>query len=340
MEISFEHKTERNVHRPESEPVPTEKTFAQVVQDFMNLHVSPLAPSTIVHYQHMQKRPLCYFGETKFSTIKAIDIERFMVELRQEISTKGTPLAPKTIKHIFTFLHALFTFAEKYDYIASNPMVKVSTPTVPTKKIVFLDEQAAKKFLSELETAPLRWRAIMTLLLLTGLRRGEAAGLQWADIDFKYGTLRVERNVTYTARTGIVVSTPKTQSSVRKVPATPSLLAILKKWQFEQERNYEHRLPATAYVFAVPENPLSPPLPDTITRWLSRFVKERGLPNVSPHDLRHSCASLLLMSGATLKDTQEFMGHSDPATTMKYYTGTTDERLKRAGNALADALDF
>ena len=70
------------------------------------------------------------------------------------------------------------------------------------------------------------------------------------------------------------------------------------------------------------------------------FDKERNLPNISPHDLRHSCASLLLMSGASVKDAQDFMGHADAGTTLKYYVATTDERLAKAANALADALNF
>ena len=60
----------------------------------------------------------------------------------------------------------------------------------------------------------------------------------------------------------------------------------------------------------------------------------------SPHTLRHSCASLLLISGATVKDTQLYLGHSDPSTTLKYYTGSNDDRLKKAGDGLATALNF
>ena len=96
----------------------------------------------------------------------------------------------------------------------------------------------------------------------------------------------------------------------------------------------------SAYVFAVPENPFDPAMPDTVTRWLSRFCAERGLPPFSPHTLRHSCASLLLISGATVKDTQLYLGHSDPSTTLKYYTGSNDDRLKKAGDGLATALNF
>lgn len=180
----------------------------------------------------------------------------------------------------------------------------------------------------------------MTTLLLTGLRRGEAAGLQWQDIDFENSVLHVERNVIYTAASGLVISTPKTANSVRAVPIPPSLAALLKEWEKEQAAPTGAALIPTAFVFAVPERPFDPPMPDTFTRWLSRFTKERNLPAISPHDLRHSCASLLLMSGATVKDAQDFMGHADAGTTLKYYVATTDERLAKAGNALAEALNI
>ena len=180
----------------------------------------------------------------------------------------------------------------------------------------------------------------MTTLLLLGLRRGEAAGLQWQDIDYDSNTIHIERNVIYTSASGLVVTTPKTANSVRTVPIPFSLAALLREWQKEQVRPNGSALIPTAFAFAVPERPFDPPMPDTFTKWLSRFTKERNLPNISPHDLRHSCASLLLMSGASVKDTQDFMGHADAETTLKYYVATTDERLAKAGNALADALNF
>lgn len=320
---------------------PTDKaTFAQVVEDFFELHGPSLKPSTLTFYHSMKKLLLEYFGRRDFASIRAIEIDKFLLSLREVKKDNGEPLSPKTIKHVYTFLKVLFSFAEKYDIIVQNPMRKVTAPAVPAKKVDFLNEEQAKNFLSELKAAPLRWRTIMTTLLLLGLRRGECAGIQWQDIDFDNNIMHIERNVIYTSASGLVVTTPKTANSARSVPIPPSLAALLKEWQRQQATPNGDMLIPSAYAFAVPERPFDPPMPDTFTKWLSRFTKERNLPNVSPHDLRHSCASLLLMSGASVKDTQDFMGHADAGTTLKYYVATTDERLAKAANALADALNF
>ena len=85
-------------------------------------------------------------------------------------------------------------------------------------------------------------------------------------------------------------------------------------------------------------DPYSPIRPDSITQWLSRFNKKHGLRNISPHDLRHTCATLLLSNGATVKETQMIMGHADASTTLKFYVGTDMNALKSASDRLSQAL--
>ena len=94
-----------------------------------------------------------------------------------------------------------------------------------------------------------------------------------------------------------------------------------------------------AYIFALETDVYQPMFPTAPTRWLSRFVKAHNLPDVSPHDLRHTCGSLMLASGeAFIKDTQDFLGHEDAKTTLKFYAGTTPETLRKAAEGLAAVL--
>ena len=85
-------------------------------------------------------------------------------------------------------------------------------------------------------------------------------------------------------------------------------------------------------------DPYSPIRPDNITQWLARFNKSHGLRNVSPHDLRHTCATLLLSNGASVKETQTILGHADASTTLRFYCGTDMDALKTASDKLARAL--
>lgn len=93
------------------------------------------------------------------------------------------------------------------------------------------------------------------------------------------------------------------------------------------------------YTFESNSNdPYSPIRPDSITQWLSRFNKQHGLRNVSPHDLRHTCATLLLSSGASVKETQMIMGHADASTTLKFYVGADSKALRNASDKLSQTL--
>ena len=189
-----------------------------------------------------------------------------------------------------------------------------------------------------IKNCPIDFQCMLHLLLTTGIRRGECAGLKWKDIDEKNGVLRIERNVTYTPQSGIVVNTPKTATSVRIIPLTNStsrLLCVLKE-QVEKQN------PVTsikdAFVFPSEKDLFLPREPHTITRRVKRFMKRNALPDLSPHDLRHSCATLLLSQGADIKSVQQILGHADASTTLNYYVRADLKQMQDATNKFATAF--
>lgn len=102
----------------------------------------------------------------------------------------------------------------------------VKPPKQPHKDVDYLAPADAQTFIKALQTAPLRWRAIMQIMIYLGLRRGEVCGLQWQDIDFAANTVRVQRNVSYTAASGVVVGEPKTANSFRTLPAPSAVQSL------------------------------------------------------------------------------------------------------------------
>lgn len=106
-------------------------------------------------------------------------------------------------------------------------MDKVDCPKTPRKKVDAFTEEQARSFFGYLDECPMDFRCMLNLLITTGMRRGELMGLQWGDIDFDDCVISVNRNVTYTPDSGIVVSTPKTECSVRQIPIMPSVAAVL-----------------------------------------------------------------------------------------------------------------
>ena len=173
---------------------------------------------------------------------------------------------------------------------------------------------------------------MLNLMITTGLRRGELMGLQWGDIDFDHYVISVNRNVTYTPSSGIVVSTPKTECSLRQIPLMPSVAALLLKYRNDTDWCKQD------YLFPKDGNPALARDPNSITRRVKRFMKLHDLPDMSPHDLRHTCATLLLSNGADIKSVSEILGHSDASTTLNFYVRSDLQQMKAATDKFANAF--
>ena len=192
----------------------------------------------------------------------------------------------------------------------------------------------AATFFTLLPKCPVDFRCMLHLLITTGLRRGELLGLQWKDIDFEGHTIEIKRNITYTPESGLVIDTPKTENSERMIPLLPSLAKLLKEYKREMYPFSK----AAAFVFPSKDSDTIPRDPNAITRKVKCFMKKHNLPDMSPHDLRHSCATLLLSNGADIKSVQEILGHTDASTTLNFYVRTDLEQMKEATNKMAAAF--
>lgn len=321
----------------EGKTVPKHYTMKAYIEDvFMPVHVNDGAhkATTTRFYDYINERIIKEFGSREIRLISAVDIERFLNKLRKE------ELAPRTVAHYRRVLNTEFSFAETHDLIEVSPMRKVSAVKQPPHTVDFLTPEQAQAFIKALDVAPLKWRCLMMVLLNEGLRKGEAIALQWRDIDFQASTLTVERSAEYIPKKGVVIDTPKSKTSLRTLPVPERVIGLLKEWKVEQERSFSVKLMPTAYVFSRDENPYVTLHPCSPTEWLRQFEKNNNLPDMSPHDLRHTCGSLMLMSGASIKDTQSFLGHSNAQTTLAFYTGSTPDSLRNASDILAKALEI
>ena len=163
-------------------------------------------------------------------------------------------------------------------------------------------------------------------------------GLKWKDVDEKERVIRIERNVTYTPKSGVVVDTPKTANSIRAVPLMESVLQLLKSYQEEIRAENPGISLKEAYLFPKEGDILQARDPNSVTRRVKRFMKLHGLPDMSPHDLRHSCASLLLANGADIKSVQEILGHADASTTLNFYVKADLSQMRSATDKYAAAF--
>lgn len=249
------------------------------------------------------------------------------------------PLAPKTLMHYHRLLNSMFEKAVKWNVLYDNPCRHVEPPKLAKHEAKFLDEEQARRLLSELETAPLQYRVMANMLLYTGARRGEICGLRWKDVDFDKGTIYIENNSLYLPDYGMYEDTPKTESSVRTINIPEALLDLLRKHREEQNAERERsqaKWNDSGMVFT--QHVGRPIHPSTISKWLAKFCKERGLPHTTPHMLRHTSATMLLMQGLPLKAVSGRLGHSQIATTSDIYGHCLQSVDEIAAEALGKML--
>ncbi|MCI8595128.1 MAG: site-specific integrase [Oscillospiraceae bacterium] len=327
--------------------VPPEKrrdSFTDFINDtWFPLHVrgGECKPTTIAFYQHIAKVITDYFQDAVLQEISPLDIQRYLTFLRAEYKTKqGKHLSPKSLRHQYGTLTSIFGYAEKHDLLVKNPMRRVDAPKKVKKPIDALTQEEAKKLFQLLPHCPLDFHCILHLLITTGMRRGECMGLKWGDVDEANGTIQVSRNITYTPESGIIISTPKTANSIRTIPLMNSTLQLLQELKKQTQKAHPNTILQEAFLFPHTDDIFSPRDPNAITRRVKRFMKNNGLPDLSPHDLRHSCATLLLSQGADIKSVQEILGHADASTTLNFYVKADLQQMKAATEKYAAAFNL
>lgn len=313
-----------------------------------HVHDGQHKPSTISEYEYNAGRLIDYFGSMQMNAIRAENIKRYINKLQREKSEDGTKLLSDSTKfQRFKALRNILRYAYQMDYITSNPLDKVPSAQLlhkPHPKLRegkdFMNREQVRQYIQCLNEEPLFYRTMVNLMIFTGLRRGEVVGLQWGDIDLEQRTLQVIRNVIRDTKSesGIYIGTPKTEDGARTIALSSYLVGLLKSWKEEQVTRRGVLLP-TAYVFSNAEDPYWPLYPTTVTAWVHDFEVKHTLPKVSPHDLRHTAATLALQSGANLKTVQDMLGHADFKTTATYYTGITEETRHETAAAV-EALVF
>ncbi len=255
--------------------------------------------------------------------------EAFEVVERNKI--KGT-----TVKRYHAVISSICSFAVYQNIIMVNPCTRVRTPKSGPHEAEYLEEGEAEKLLAALKDAPQPFRTAIQLLLFTGMRRGELCGLQWEDIDYEHNLINVRRNVLYTEETGIYEDTPKTKSSVRGIKVSDYVINLLKEyaeWQDNQCELLGDKWEDSCKIFT---NDFGAQIhPSSLSKWFSTFNKRNGLKQVPLHSLRHTSATLLIMSGVPVNVVSKRLGHNNSATTTTIYTHV----LRSADEQAALALD-
>ena len=181
----------------------------------------------------------------------------------------------------------------------------------PKKEMEFWTPEEFTAFRSHAEDP--MYRMFFTMLYVTGCRRGEAEALSWDDIDLERSTLKISKNITRKSPTAPwEITTPKNVSSNRTVPMPKSLCALLKEYKEQQSK----LCPSPTFVFGG-ERPLTQ---RTTDRYFADVCEKAGVKKIRIHDLRHSCASLLISRGVSIVAVSRQLGHSNIEQTLNTYS--------------------
>ena len=310
---------------------PSNITFNQFIDDIWSptqTEENGLKHTTIAFRTYLLKVVKPFFDGVLLKDITHLEIKDYLKYLTTQYKTKqNKSLSPKTIRHHYNLLNYIFDYAVKQGYLQANPMAKVDVPKLAKTRVDALSKSEILTFVKELENLPLRHKTMYMLLLTTGIRRGECFGLKWKDIDFANSLIKIERSVTYTSLYGIKVGLPKTNMGIRIIPVTEKMLNILKEY-----KNCQTVFSQDMFLFSTDASCNTPQNPTYITKHMRKFMKRIGLPDISPHDLRHTCASLLLQSGADVKSVQDILGHADASTTLNFYAKSDITTIRNSIN--------
>ena len=308
--------------------VQTDTSFSDYVRVWLDHIARTVDKVTLQGYKSLaDTHILPYFDDagTKLTKLDHKTIQRYMdMKFTSGRRDGKGGLSPRSLRLHKNIIAQTLDLAVRNKLIQSNPCQFVVLPQCERYESQFYTETQLKALFSALKDDP-----ILPMVRITawyGLRRSELLGLQWDSIDFERKTMTIRHTVSKVTE---VVAKDKTKnaSSRRTFPLTPEAVEIFTKAKEQEERNramFGREYQENPYVFKWPDG--HPYSPDYISHHFAKVLKRHGLPHIRFHELRHSCASMLINMGFTLKDVQEWLGHSDIKMTANVYSHLDNAR--------------
>ncbi len=294
--------------------------FADYLLQWLEIVRTRVKITTYGSYEQMIKAAIEPYFRKKGYTLRGLEakhIQKFYIE-------KLKVVKPNSVIHYHAVIHQALKYAVKTDLVTQNVAEKVDRPKKNDYQPVFLDAGELSRLFEIVKGTKLELPVLVAAFY--GLRRGEVCGLRWDAIDFERNTITIRHTVTLTWVDGkeqtVAQDSAKTKSSLRTLPLVGNFKTYFQEVKAAQELNKKvcgncYNYEYDGYVFVDEMGELMSP--DYLTNYFPKFVQRHGMRKMRFHDLRHSCASLLLANGVPLKQIQEWLGHSDFSTTANIY---------------------
>lgn len=361
--------------------ISTEKmTFEQLGNRFLEDIKDTHKPKTVSTYREHLNKINRYLGNREVKSIIRRDIRDFIKEMEKPYITKSgkeKTLSPTTINDYLRTISAVLSYGCQQDILVDNVLIGkgIKKPTVKRDRVKVIPEDTLRLYCDRImqDDIPLKHKAFFFLVLTTGMRRGEALGLKWTDIDFANNAITINENSQIAEDGSIIFVSPKTSASERYLKVKPEIMQLLRKLRTEQ---IENRLSAGKYWRHDPENPSReycenhnkcaspcrgycskhckmfqptervfiqsngiPMCPKTPYQFLQKLSKKEGFPHVTIHGLRHSFVSASIKEGTPLPEIASYCGHASTAVTQAVYSHDIREQEK-AKSISTNMLDY
>ena len=320
--------------------VKTDMLFSDYVRVWLQEIARTVDAVTMQGYRITAEKHVLPYFDTKKTLLSNVDhkILQQYIDIKHKVGRldgKGG-LSPKSLREHKNVISQALDMAVKNKLIPSNPFQYVILPPLVRHETKYYNEDQLKALFTALQDDPLL--PLVKITVLYGLRRSELLGLQWDSIDFVRQTMTIRHTVSKVTEV-VAKDKTKTKSSHRTFPLTPEAVEIFRQAKCQEQQNqlaFGREYHENPYVFKWPDG--RPYSPDYITHRFNDLLKSHNLPHIRFHDLRHSCATLLLSNGWTLKDIQEWLGHSDIQMTANIYSHLDIGRKSAIAQSLASKL--
>lgn len=315
--------------------------FTDFLLKWLRVAKSTVKLTTYASYEMMATRIIIPYFETLNIKLKELTTE----DIQEFYSAQLERVSANTVIHYHAVIHRALKYAVKIKTIQSNPAVNVERPRKEKFIGSFYDKKEINTLFDIIQGHPLE--VAVKLAAFYGLRREEIIGLKWTAIDFENNTLTIQHTVTECNLDGkhieVASDTAKTDSSLRTMPLVTNFRAMLlaKKEKQEHYRKLCGRSYCKEYLDYIFVNEMGERWkPRYLSDGFKRILEQNGLRRIRFHDLRHTCASLLLANNVPMKKIQEWLGHSDFSTTANIYAHLDFQSKISSAEAMLTGLDM
>ena len=318
--------------RPSSDSPPTDAgpTVAQyLTETWLPAVKVALRPGTWSSYSdHVHMHIVRWIGDIPLDQLDPTDINAFYGRL---LNRSPKPLAPSTVRRVHATLHRAMRDAKRWGLLAQNPVSGVDRPWVPQKEMPAWEPAQLRTFLTAAREDP-RYE-LWLFYALTGVRRGEALGLRWSDVDLAGQRVSVRRSLLVVEHQ-LHVGELKTARGRRTISIDSYLTAALTRLR---RRQRERGLGRDGDLVFARDNGLSWN-PEQVTRWFKQLAHRAGLPPIRLHGVRHSHATSALAAGVDVKIVSIRLGHSRSSITADIYQHALPGLDREAAQRMADLI--